>query len=260
MPRDGLPVPLIDSEPAWDAITQFGAACPLALAAHVGVTLDVSAVTDWANQGTAGALLDFTMPTAALQPVYNASDANWNGRPSITWANDRMDAAVTTTLDIGDADDFELVIVFRPTTTNNDTLFGTSGSGDGRMLFQERAGTRGTWVIDAAAPGVQESILGGDAPTQNAINVLRFKKTGAASPGNDEFTIYVNGAATGAPHLSGDRLAIAPGANGKTWRIGDGFDGDLVEMYGHLSAFSAEDLASFTSYLNSRYGTSFSAV
>lgn len=231
------------------------------LRSDLRIELDVgSNIKAWRNIGTAGGALDVEQSVAINQPSLITSDPNFNNQPSVDWDGDDrvLAAAVTTALDLADAESIEIIVVARTTSLSTfETMVSTSGTGDGRQLCDLITPFRIRWTFDAA--GSPEDLVNGPAVSVNTVHVMRWERSAVASPGNDTFQMFVDGSA-GTP-LVADRGAIAPGANLMDWRIGDDFDGQIVEVMARTtSLYTTTEKADLTSYFNNRYGLSISGV
>ena len=126
--KDSDPVSITVTDKIWERIPGHAAA----FRSDLGVTVDGTNVTNVASQGgTVGGNL--AQANASNQPTYNATDANWGGRPSISHSDTMKelgsDQAAGAWKFLHDGTGSTILLVCRPNATSgNRKVLRTHGS------------------------------------------------------------------------------------------------------------------------------------
>lgn len=244
----------------YDPLTELNP--NLYLRADLGITLDGSNnVQAWANQGSAGAALDFTQSTASKRPGYSSNNADLNNKATVDAAtNHQLQTGVTNALDINDGDDYWGYAVLR---------LHASASGKQKILETDARPVGLDW-IGRVSPGSGYANIGDGGTTLgtgaafslslSTNYVLRFVLTGAVSPSNDSIEGWKN--ETSDATASANIGACAPNSTYHILEASGGaedFYGSVAELFvkkGPGVAPTATDITNLKRYWNSFYGFS----
>jgi hypothetical protein len=218
------------------------------LRADMGVTLNATRVSGWADQsGTGDANKNVAQGTADNQPLFNASDANLGGRPSLTFAKARSDYLASGVWGTAMPNPATWFIAGRVASRNtNGTALLDGVAGTNRHLTQldaTKAILYSGSVLNSALVSVPSlvvycSIFG--ASGKSYINA----KTAAASGD------------TGSQTLTQLRVGAATGG---TPAAGYYFDGEIAEVIGYNRALTQGEVETVLAYLGARYAIAIGA-
>lgn len=220
------------------SLAPLSANLSLWLRADLGITLNGSNVSAWADQSGNGN--NVSQSTSGFQPAYNATDANYGGQSSITF-----NAVTPTFLTLAS------FVLAQPTTLyvvhNFSTLTGTIVPVDGNSASKQAVyGNSGSWAMFAgSAASSATSVASG---THCAVGMFNggssFQYLDASSP-----AIQSN---------------VNPGANGWNSQLviggnsGDDISGTIAEVLIYGVAHSSSQVSTNLKYLAARYGTTWS--
>lgn len=198
------------------------------LRSDLGITLNGSTVSAWADQSGLGN--HFTQGTAAVQPAYSSSDANFAGKPSVRFTATDSNLACGNSITARQI----FAVAYYPTTTFTDyACILTSGSSNGHYVWRGESGAA-TWRV------------------ADAISGTRYRD------GTQSDTALT---ATARAHVYD--ITLAADRTASTWQLGDTIgtagsqqwsDG-IVEVIIVSAALSAGKTADVRNYLKARYGT-----
>lgn len=210
--------------------------------ADLGITLNGGDVSAWADQsGTGDANKNATQSTAGLQPLFVASNADFNNQPSVRFTAASGDYMITGTWAAALAQPATWYLVYKGGTT----------AGHRAVIDGIAAGNRHT-VQNLTGTGVPFLFAGAsvDAATNKASarTYLAAVVNGASSAIYvDNFTTAEGSGNAGAHSLTG--LTI-----GSNYLFGNGLDGDVAELLAYSVAHDATARAEVLAYLQGRYG------
>lgn len=219
----------------------FGPALQLWLRSDLGITLNGSNVSAWADQSGCGdANRNVAQGTPANQPVYTASDANYGGQPSLS------SAAAVRWLFSG---------VWNTNFPQPTTIFsaGTPSSTVGGRLYGGSTLNAGSRQEVLADTGPKWALFGGsvlDGTTNSATrSVCCCVYNGNSSQ------IYVSDPVT--PQVTGvggtntiDRIGILNTVDAAVGAASS----EIVEIFVVSRACTASEIASSMNYMKARYG------
>lgn len=224
-----------------------------------GITLNGSNVSAWADQATAS-VQDATQGTAANQPPYVVTDANYNGNSYVGPLDGTADY-----LTAGAAADWEFLHTGAGMTVA--IVFRTGALGAIRRLFDNINGTSTalgiTCLYTSASPAALSVVIGNGAAavvsastaasiTADTTYRLIFRHATANTP---DWDLSLNGVTT-----TGNNLA-APGAGAAAATINIGrrtggvqyFNGSFAEIAVYNRAISDAEKTTLNDYLVTRY-------
>jgi len=221
--------------------------CVLWLRADLGVTLNTTTVSAWADQSGNGN--NFSQGTANKQPTFTASDAAINSQPVLDFdgSNDVLDGSFAAGLT--GAKNWSLICVFKADTfaaarvaVSVGTI--TTGYGIGNNI----SGTSKREISHYGVANIQ------DSASTSSYEVWTVTRDNAGSP---SLTMKVNGATqtldvpTATMNTPGVTAAI-----GAKYTVSF-FDGKIAEVILYNVDISSS-LSNLHSYLSTRYGISIS--
>jgi hypothetical protein len=204
-------------------------------------------VSQWDDQsGTGDANKNVAQATAGNQPLFNASDANLGGRPSLTFSKARKDRLVSGTWTVANPSPATWFLVGSLTSRDSggyslavDGIVGTNRQGLGTSNGNGLIAFSGTILTDGAfttGKFVQCGVMG--ASGKIYVNA----KTAAAS------------ATTGTQTLTG--LSVGTDAGNTTGNV---WDGQIAEVIGYNRALSQGEVETVLTYLGTRYAIAIGA-
>lgn len=226
------------------------------LRGDLGITLNGSTVSAWANQGTAGG--SFIQATAARQPSYNVSgQAGW---PSLTWTPASLTNLLwSSSSTINAASNYTFFFACNPTTATSASqlwLMDIAGlpSGSPRLIFAQDATVQSKHVaFYRASSGLYQGTTD-NGTTGGQILTFELDSTTLTSS-----TIYRNGSSI-ASSLAYDQIAISPGNTTVALTLGaansgtsSNFAGDMFEVIG-VNNLTSGMRQRVENYLKIRYG------
>lgn len=217
--------------------------------ADLGVTIGTG-VSAWADQsGTGDTNKNLVQGTGANQPTFNASDAGYNNKPTLTF-DGTNDVLVSGAWAASQASPFTVYIVGNTNGADGQYLFSASGALDqGPWGFgRDNTGAGGTLGSLSVYNGAQINSTSGSAPVLSAASVISVVFNGASSAGYVSMfsTSYVSGNA-GSESIIGFRVGSR--------RDGAGLlNGKVAEVAIYSSAHDAATRTTVMTYLGTRYG------
>jgi len=245
----------------WNPLRLQG--CALWLRADLGVTLNGSTVSAWANQGTAGG--SFTQGTGTAQPTYSASGGP-NSRSTLTFdGNDKIQSSLAAAswnfLHSGNATWF---LVFRSTTSADayHSIFSTSDTTTGSRGYAlgwdnrsslTRSAALSTLATTGSAYAYSLATSNASYPT-NTWSIAEQTVDYLAS-GND-LNVFANGTSVLSSELS--NAPSSSNAASTLWigmLLGSslGFVGGISEIIAFNRTLTAAERAVVRRYLGSYY-------
>lgn len=191
------------------------------LRADVGITLNGSDVSAWANQGSLGG--SFSQGTASAQPAFNASAKN--GQPGVG----PFTSGQILTSTLGLSHPFSLFVVY-------------SATADGSA--QRAIGADGSNFFIGCASNRHRVFSGAYATPDVALSTGVFVHSGVTQNAGDVDT-YIDGAATG----TGTTTTEVPTniAIGSSTGSGQYIRGTILQVAGFSRILSTADIATLTS-------------
>lgn len=211
--------------------------CVLWLRADLGITLNGSDVSAWADQS--GQAHHVAQGTGSVQPLYNATDADFGGAPSVEFgSSDQLDSALWgasqaqpwTVYFVGKMKDSAATRDMADLTPATNTLIRQTTTNIGLYA--------GVGLVSAA----------GNANTASIIGAIG---NGASS------SAYLNSAAAHASGNAGTN-AITRVRLGMNWAGGSPFEGKIAEVIACSGAHDQATRLQVMTYLAARYGITLS--
>jgi hypothetical protein len=206
------------------------AGCVLWLRSDLGITLNGSTVSAWADQSGNGN--NATQGTGANQPTYSASDAGYAGRPSLSF--DGTDDSMSSALAVNQPD--TVVVVAN----------GTNGAQ--AELFDVDSGANRQAVIDSNGLQVFAGVTlapGGNLNTK-AVIAAQFHSTTSAFFRNNSQTAVASGDA-GTNNMG--NLCICGYQHASNF-----WTGKVVEFLVYNRILAPSEMSQLFAYLGARYG------
>lgn len=234
--------------------TATGSAVPLNdgmvfwLRADAGITKDGSdRVSQWDDQsGTGDSNKNVTQAVAGSKPLWNASSANFNNLPTLTFDNTRPDHLTSGNWGVAMPSPATWVIVGRITgydPSGFTVMIDSKAVGSRQAAYYVTADNKLNWYAGAAAAGTAI------APPHTFANIVVFDTTGNAYQTAQTPTAGNSGAQTLA--------AVSIGINYD--QSGSAFHGEIAEIMGFNRELTAPEVAELFSYINTRYGIAIGA-
>jgi hypothetical protein len=211
------------------------------LRADLGITLNGSLVSAWADQsGTGDSNKNCTQATAGNQPTFTAASASYNNQPAVTFSRtgDNLASGAWAT---GLAQPCTFMAVGNTTNAGASDYFFGAASGNRLELF-DSLGASVTLYAGAAAPAAGVGTL-------NTASVCFAVFNGASA------TISVR---TNTPQATGNCAADSPLQNIMVGNLGasgtQSLSGPLCELAAWSRVLTAAEIATLAGYVTSRYG------
>lgn len=231
----GTTVPLNDGMVFW-------------LRADTGITKDGSdRVSQWNDQsGTGDSNKNVTQAVAGNQPLWNASSANFNNQPTLSFVNARLDHLTSGNWSVAMPSPATWVVVGRITAYSPSgftVLFDSKAVGSRQAAYYVTADNKLNWYAGAAAAGTAIAL------PHTFANIVVFDTTGNAYQTAQTPTAGNSGAQTLA--------AISIGINYD--QTSSQFEGEIAEIMGFNRELTAPEVADLFSYIDARYGIAIGA-
>jgi hypothetical protein len=224
----------------------------------VGVTLNGSDVSQWDDQS--GNARHLTQGTAANQPLYNATDANWNGLASITF-NGTSDFllchAVAPAIFQGTDKAWTIVTaVKRAAGGTYRFLMGSNdiaGGGNAQVILSHKWNSVDDYVVykrDTAAASVDSHIgTSGDTAV-----IIRWQHSGTVAE------VYVNGSSAGTSANNVGALTVQDvfcigGFPTAATTAANFWVGDIAEVVMYSRLLTAGEQTQIEDYFNDKFAT-----
>ena len=238
--RGRIPAQPVSSGPApTTPLTIFGANTTQWIRSDLGVSLNGSTVSNWADQSGNGN--HYTQASAPLQPAYSASDATLNNLPTVT--GDGVDDLMASALSLaapGTTKVWIWSVLKQVSWTANDRLLG-GDTVEGMLLYQL-----------TASPNIRQF----DGSNGNQLTALAVGSWGAVAA-------YYDGAATSSIQLN-DNVPVSGTTPGNTACTGRRIFAGITAATGNVALAelaiitgitpSAGQLSQMSGYRLGRYG------
>lgn len=233
-----------------------------------GVTLNGSTVSAWADQAALGGAQDMSQGTAAEQPTYVASDADFAGQPSLQFdgTTDKLIAATAADWTfMSNGLGLTVFLVCRVSADvasqllldNNNGDVTASNSATGLVLqHQGGANDRFHLVITRSAAGaVVDALTSASSVVAPASGILVFRYLEGRADNEYDLrwnrTSHASGNSTNAPSASAPAGPLCIGA--QWFSEGLLFNGDIPELAMYTRYLSDTEVTQLEAYA-SRYG------
>lgn len=242
--------PVIFSQPRKKWTPKMLPNLKLWLRADLGVTLNGSNVSTWADQSGNGN--NVTQGTANKQPLYVASDANIRNKPVLDFDGVRHQLQGDYGAALTGAKNWSLIVVYQADTlTGTRSAVSVGAGGNGYDFIINFAGTGKREVV---AKGVAEMIDGNATSNYEIWTATRDNQATAVT------TLRVNGVAqTLTPStvvVSAPGVSVSIGANFAVSFL-DGKVAEVILCSSDIST-TASNITKLHTYLNRRYGIAIS--
>lgn len=222
------------------------------LKSDVGITSSGGFVDTWADQSGNS---NNAVGSGATRPTYNATDANFNGLPSITFPNT---AASIFLLQVPDNDNldntsaFTAMVVMRPTSNVPSTTLGVLSKRTGLNVNQSYSIdiTTGPQYRVTVATSAASNLTNATALNQN--DIIAFVMNGSTKSGFLDGTV-IGTAPTGAAALPNTTSNLFIGSYDAATAAG--LEGQLVEVILYRTSLNTAQRQIVENYLSSKYNS-----
>ncbi len=209
------------------------------------ITLNSTTVSGWGDSsGTGDSNKNLVQATGGSQPTYNATDAAYNNKPTLSFSSSQMHSGTWASA-LTQA--FTVYVVGNVTAVSGSTLFFFNSSSDKAWVISRDNGAAGPQSSLAMYAGTTLATSSLSAPQLNAKSILCCVFNGASSSG------YVNSIAT--TYCTGQvgSVGVTDAVLGAYAGGGLALAGKMAEVIVYSGGHSATDRGTVLSYLSSRY-------
>lgn len=224
------------------------------LRADLGITLNDADVSGWADQSGEGN--DLSQGTAADQPVYNASDADYNGRPSVEadGVSEYLLGSGSTLVSAASGTDTPWTVILAGHVEDTDATmalysWGTSTGANGWHYVGSQ--TAGEVTASRRADDTVGNVNQSGSTAVNAACVFSTVFTGTAVSTYVNGTVDIDGAAQDVGAVSCDQFALFARARSTPSFFATG---TIAEVVVYAGALSDADRTTVENYMAARYG------
>ena len=214
--------------------------CQLWLRSDLGVTLNGTGVAQWNDQS--GNANNVVQATPANQPVWNASDANYGGKPSISFTQASSQVLTGPNFTLAQPWSFFWVA----TGTAPSTYKGVFGTVSSTLLAGTSNGSPPKWTVSTMASTTTS------AATSCIVGWFSGFGVYGASP-NDAMFLNVSTSINGS-HAAGpgsfDGTALQVGCSNNTYFM----DGTIAEIALFTNVITPSDVTNLMTYAGLQYG------
>jgi hypothetical protein len=224
------------------------AGCELWLRADLGITLNGGTVSAWADQsGTGDSNKNCTQGTAANQPTYNASDAGYNGKPTLSFdgTNDFMVSAVWS---VAPTTVGTVLAVCECASSGTRIIFCFASAGGSGELYANGGGATDLHYYQGA-----DISLAGEADI-TAKHVYQIDRNGASTAYYQDALTALGSGNAGSGAL--DRVIL--GSNDPS-APSNPLQGKIAEVISYNRIITTAERSRVMSYLGARYGVTIGA-
>lgn len=213
--------------------------------ADLGITLNSTTVSAWADQsGTGDTNKNLVQATGASQPTYNAADAAYNNKPTLSFSGSQMHSGTWSS---ALAQAFTVYVAGNVTAVSGSTMFFFNSSSDKAWVISRDNGASGPQSSLAMYAGTTLATNSLSAPQLNSKSLMCAVFNGASSSG------YVNSLAT--TYCTGQvgSVGVTDAIVGAYAGGGLALTGKIAEIIVYSGGHSLADRTSVLTYLSSRY-------
>jgi hypothetical protein len=216
------------------------------LRADMGVTLNATRVSGWADQsGTGDANKNVAQATAGNQPLFNASDASFNGHPSLTFASARSDMLNSGAWAAPMPNPATWFVVAQLVAAQIAVMIDGQGASNRHLLYNNTAAGAERVVLSGAALTA--------AGTLNGIGA--FVMAGVMGTSGK---LYMNARTAAASGTTGTQTLTALRI-GAAYTSAGFWDGEIAEVIGYNRALTQAEVETVLAYLGARYAIAIGA-